>query len=307
MDLRKKIQEIQKNANLTCEEKSKEIFKLMNPNINIENKEEEKEFEYNLEGCKHYKRGCLMKAECCGKLVPCRLCHDEILNHKIDRYKTKYMKCKYCNKEQIVSNKCIECEREMAYYYCNICKFWNNDKEKDIYHCEECGLCRIGKKEDFIHCNICNICIKKTYYNNHKCVKNTMYSHCPICKEDLFTSIKAVSIMKCGHSIHLDCLNEYILSNNYQCPLCKKSTIDMSLHWKQIEEYLNKEEMPEEFKYTIAKIYCNDCDKYNISNYHFLYNKCNKCNGYNTTIIDTKDFIKIKNFIIKIQKKISNE
>jgi hypothetical protein len=36
-------------------------------------------------GCKHYKRGCKILADCCNKFFPCRLCHDDISAHKIDR------------------------------------------------------------------------------------------------------------------------------------------------------------------------------------------------------------------------------
>lgn len=42
--------------------------------------------EQTVYGCKHYRRGCLIKAECCGKFWPCRLCHDEeTFSHTIDR------------------------------------------------------------------------------------------------------------------------------------------------------------------------------------------------------------------------------
>ena len=39
--------------------------------------------------CMHYKRGCLIVPECCGRLYECRLCHDAFEDHKIDRHKTK--------------------------------------------------------------------------------------------------------------------------------------------------------------------------------------------------------------------------
>lgn len=36
-------------------------------------------------GCEHYKRNCKLRAACCGKLVPCRFCHDEVSDHTMDR------------------------------------------------------------------------------------------------------------------------------------------------------------------------------------------------------------------------------
>ena len=305
MDLRKKIQNIQKDDSLTPEQKSKELFKLMNPNIELTKPENNIEFNYNLEGCKHYKRGCLLQANCCGKFVPCRLCHDELLDHKINRFETKNMLCKHCNKIQPVSNKCIECNKIMAKYYCNICKFWSDDINKDIFHCNQCGLCRVGLQKDYYHCNTCNTCIKITMKNTHICLQNTMHSQCPICKEELFNSTKQVSIIKCGHSIHSKCLEEYT-KNNYQCPLCKKSMTNMTLYWKQLDEFLQQQNMPEEYQNTISHIYCNDCEIKTFSKYHFLYNKCNKCFGYNTNIITTNDYSKNIHILKKLQKKFKN-
>lgn len=304
MSLRKQIQDINNNKSLTKEQKSQEIFKLMNPNLNLNKTEETTiKFDYNITGCKHYQRGCLMKANCCGEFVPCRLCHDEQIDHKIDRFKTEIMKCKFCNKEQPVSDKCIECNEILGKYYCNICKFWSNDENKSVFHCNDCGLCRVGKREDYHHCKICNICIHKDSQNTHKCIQNTMQGNCPICQEPLFNSVNPVSILKCGHSIHLTCLQNYISDNNYQCTLCKSSLVDMTTQWKQVDLFLQNQQMPKEFSATLSYVFCNDCKKKSYSNYHFIYNKCALCNGYNTNILNTKDYISILPFIKKIQKK----
>lgn len=63
-------------------------------------------------GCKHYMRGCRLRANCCQKFFTCRLCHDEESDHKLDRYlitsfclqdftlccryATEEMQCMYC-------------------------------------------------------------------------------------------------------------------------------------------------------------------------------------------------------------------
>lgn len=36
-------------------------------------------------GCEHYKRNCKVRAACCGKLFPCRFCHDKVSDHSMDR------------------------------------------------------------------------------------------------------------------------------------------------------------------------------------------------------------------------------
>jgi uncharacterized CHY-type Zn-finger protein len=39
----------------------------------------------NVLGCKHYQRNCKLEANCCGKLVSCRFCHDDVEDHAIVR------------------------------------------------------------------------------------------------------------------------------------------------------------------------------------------------------------------------------
>ena len=302
-DIKKEINLIYNNKNLTNEEKSKLIFELLNPNLN-KNKEIKKEtvFSFDKYGCKHYKRGCLILAKCCNQFVPCRLCHNEKLDHEINRFETEKMKCKFCDKVQNVSDKCIECNEIMGIYYCGICKLWSNDVDKKIFHCDECGICRVGNKDDYFHCKKCNICICSSAKETHVCIEDTMHKNCPICQLDLFNSVENVQLLKCGHSIHTSCFKEYISSNNYQCPLCKISLFDMKSHWENIDSFLENQKMPDEFNNTISYNYCNDCKKKSYCKYHFIYNKCKYCNGYNTNQpIFTKDFSKIMNIITKTQ------
>lgn len=37
-------------------------------------------------GCKHYKRNCKLLAACCNKLFTCIKCHDELMDHSLERY-----------------------------------------------------------------------------------------------------------------------------------------------------------------------------------------------------------------------------
>ena len=61
----------------------------------------------------------------------------------------------------------------------------------------------------------------------------------------------------------------------------------MSDYWTQIDELIKTQKMPEEYNNITALVLCNDCEIECETPYHFLYNKCNKCNGYNTSIIKT--------------------
>ena len=44
-----------------------------------------------------------------------------------------------------------------------------------------------------------------------------------MCNEVLRNSRQLSVPLKCGHLIHQECLNNYITSGNYQCPICRKS------------------------------------------------------------------------------------
>lgn len=37
-------------------------------------------------GCQHYQRKCALVAPCCSQVFTCRLCHDDVCDHKMDRY-----------------------------------------------------------------------------------------------------------------------------------------------------------------------------------------------------------------------------
>lgn len=97
-------------------------------------------------GCKHYRTHCSVKSNCCARWFTCRRCHDEqITDHKINRYATEEMFCFFCETVQPVAQTCRHCDKEMARYYCNICKLWSDgDNAHQIFHCAKCGLCRVG-------------------------------------------------------------------------------------------------------------------------------------------------------------------
>lgn len=128
---------------------------ILNPTGHPRSQDKEK----TILGCKHYMRKAKIKAACCGKLFPCRLCHDDqVKDHKIDRYATEYMFCMLCKKLGEFGKNCQHCGETMASYHCGVCKFLSGDPTKQIYHCTPCGLCRIGTPGvDTNHCDACGV------------------------------------------------------------------------------------------------------------------------------------------------------
>lgn len=298
------IRSINLDSSLTREEKNRKIQNLIMHNWNQKNSgvECKKEDDDGMQvtyfdpvkkvfGCSHYQRSCKIKAKCCGLWFTCRLCHDEkVTSHKIDRHATEEMMCMACLQAQPIGAFCInmECGISMARYYCEVCKFFDDDPTRDIYHCSKCGICRRGKGEgiDFRHCDGCNACIAMNIFRDHKCIERSLESNCPICHEFMFTSTKSVVFMNCGHAIHESCQKK-LLRSNFQCPICLKSMVDLSGHYKEIDSYVNNLQIPDEYKDHKTEILCNDCLKKSIVDFKFIYHKCSYCSSYNTSITKT--------------------
>ncbi|KAK6921197.1 Zinc finger, CHY-type [Dillenia turbinata] len=237
-------------------------------------------------GCEHYKRNCKLLAACCGKLFTCRFCHDNVSDHTMDRKATSEMMCMRCLEIQTVGPNCVTpaCNGfAMAKYYCNICKFF--DDERIVYHCPFCNLCRLGKGlgVDYFHCMKCNCCLGMKLVN-HKCLEKGLEANCPICCDFLFTSSTAVRALPCGHFMHSACFQAYTCSH-YICPICSKSLGDMAVYFGMLDALLAAEELPEEYKDRCQDILCNDCEKKGTSRFHWLYHKCGFCGSYNTRVI----------------------
>lgn len=108
-------------------------------------------------GCSHYRRNIKLQCSACSRWYTCRFCHDEAEDHSLNRRETKNMLCMLCGRAQPASGECAQCSVRAAWYYCSICKLWDDDPKKSIYHCNDCGICRVGQGlgKDFYHCKAC--------------------------------------------------------------------------------------------------------------------------------------------------------
>ncbi|PNY14311.1 RING finger and CHY zinc finger domain-containing protein 1-like [Trifolium pratense] len=199
-------------------------------------------------GCKHYRRRCRIRAPCCNEVYSCRHCHNEATSmlknpfdrHELVRQDVEQVVCAVCDTEQPVAQVCTNCGVRMGEYFCEICKFFDDDTGKQQFHCDDCGICRVGGSENYFHCQKCGSCYGVALRDNHLCVENSMRHHCPICYEYLFDSLKDTTVMKCGHTMHCECYHEMVKRDKYCCPICSKSVIDMSMTWKRIDEELEQ-------------------------------------------------------------------
>ncbi|KAI8944654.1 hypothetical protein F4801DRAFT_195143 [Xylaria longipes] len=234
-------------------------------------------------GCEHYRRNVKLQCSTCHRWYTCRFCHDHVEDHILIRKETRNMLCMFCGTAQRASQTCMSCEAPASRYYCDICKLWNDDPDKPCYHCSDCGICRIGHGigKDFYHCKRCCACIAISTQSDHKCIERAIDCDCPICGDYMFTSPKRVCFMKCGHSIHRDCLDEH-QKTSYKCPICNKSLLNMESQFRNLDLSIQAQPMPPEFKDTRAIVLCHDCSAKSSTMYHWLGLKCGVCQSYNT-------------------------
>ncbi|KAM1751262.1 hypothetical protein ACFX11_009403 [Malus domestica] len=242
-------------------------------------------------GCAHYRRRCKIRAPCCDQIFDCRHCHNEAKNslevdpldrHDVPRHDVKRIICSLCNKEQDVQQLCIQCGVCMGNYFCSKCKFFDDDVSKKQYHCDECGICRTGGGENFFHCNKCGCCYSNALKDSHNCVEKAMHHNCPVCFEFLFDTREDITVLRCGHTIHLECVKEMQRHFQYSCPVCSKSFRDMSRVWEKLDEEVAGTLMPLKYLNKMVWILCNDCGEISEVNFHIVGHKCLKCKSYNT-------------------------
>ncbi|OAY82066.1 E3 ubiquitin-protein ligase MIEL1 [Ananas comosus] len=256
-------------------------------------------------GCKHYRRRCRIRAPCCNEIFHCRHCHNESTKdrHELNRQAVQRVICVICDTEQPVAQVCANCGVNMGEYFCEVCKFYDDDVrivlslfvsycflfsgkiDKGQYHCNDCGICRVGGKERFYHCEKCGSCYSVGLRDNHPCIENSMRHHCPICYEYLFDSLKETTVLRCGHTMHAECLYEMIKHEKFSCPICSKSVVDMSRMWRTLDEEIEATIMPEDYRYNKVWILCNDCNDTTEVFFHIIGQKCSHCQSYNTRVV----------------------
>eukprot|EP00884_Botryococcus_braunii_P013051 jgi/Botrbrau1/21747/Bobra.43_1s0141.1 len=243
-------------------------------------------------GCTHYRRRCKMVAPCCNEVFWCRHCHNAVKNaheydpdrrHELERTRVRELVCALCEERQPVASECRKCGVCFGEYTCLKCTFFDDDLRRGQFHCDDCGICRVGGQEKFFHCRTCGCCYSKSLENNHVCVANSMHQNCPVCFEYLFDSVRATSVLPCGHTIHADCLKEMEKNNQTTCPTCRKSYKDMHQEWDRMDAEVAATPMPVDFSTWRVNIRCNDCFMASTIAYHVVGLKCPHCFSYNTS------------------------
>ena len=98
----------------------------------------------------------------------------------------------------------------------------------------------------------------------------------------LRVQIRAISVMRCGHTIHEHCFQQLFAHHQYACPTCSKSVCDMSAVWARRDADVAATPMPPEYAAVAVPMLCNDCGARGDVPFHVLGLKCPPCGSYNT-------------------------
>eukprot|EP00897_Mesotaenium_endlicherianum_P003374 jgi/Mesen1/3064/ME000018S02374 len=115
-------------------------------------------------------------------------------------------------------------------------------------HCRQCGVC-MGE----YFCSVCNF-----FDDDH-----------------LFESTRDITVMQCGHTMHLHCFKEMRSHAKFSCPICLKTACDMKRAWALLEQEVG--------------VLCHDCGSISDVPFHILGQKCGGCGSYNTRRV--RDFV----------------
>ncbi|XP_024525992.1 E3 ubiquitin-protein ligase MIEL1-like [Selaginella moellendorffii] len=258
----------------------------------VEDKREEEQNERGRRkyGCPHYRRRCRIRAPCCNEVFGCRHCHNEAKGeeadprerHQIRRESVRRVICLLCDTEQDVQQVCEGCGVCMGSYFCSKCNLFDDDTDKHQYHCDACGICRVGGADNFFHCDRCGCCYSVALQGKHVCVERAMHHNCPVCFEFLFDSVKQITVLQCGHTMHADCFNEMRLHSRYTCPMCSRSVLDLSEYWQTLDKEIAATPMPEALRGKTVWMLCNDCNHKDEVPFHIFALKCPGCGSFNT-------------------------
>lgn len=236
--------------------------------------------------CPHYMRGCHLRAPCCNAWVACRRCHDALVpdGHRLDRRTVSKVKCLMCKSpEQPLSTHCAYCRGQFANYACLECRVFDNTPGRSIFHCDSCGVCRLGRPEDYRHCDVCQACIPATSFAQHPCLPEAFAKPCGVCNQPMKESVRACSVLACGHVMHSTCLDHH-LTKSYACPTCGKSAGNMGRIWAALDRALEREL---ESISELVEVLCRDCSVRSAAKNHRSFRKCRNpvCGSYNTEIL----------------------
>ncbi|GJN31465.1 hypothetical protein PR202_gb19865 [Eleusine coracana subsp. coracana] len=218
-------------------------------------------------GCKHYRRRCRIRAPCCNDVFHCRHCHNESTVRPLLLSSTLW--------DQLL---CFSCYLPSRVVLVPGPGDWIGSRMTGT---SSTGTPSNRLTRSTIIAKIvasAGSCYSTTLRDKHYCIENSMKNNCPICYEYMFDSLRETSVLRCGHTMHLQCFHEMLKHDKFSCPICSTSIFDMDKFMRALDA-----EMEESYSY-MGKgwIVCNDCRDTTQVYSGIAGHKCCHCQSYNT-------------------------
>nr|GMD46153.1 E3 ubiquitin-protein ligase MIEL1-like [Ipomoea batatas] len=211
-------------------------------------------------GCSHYMRRCKIRAPCCDEIFDCRHCHNEA-------------------KKLIHSSGMtfLDMKSKGSFVPCaTLSKMFNKDASNAGF------LWGSTIAQSAISLMMMFRRINTTVTNVESAEREAKKISFTVIDVFVFDTTKNITVLPCGHTMHLECVMEMERHYQYSCPVCSKSFCDMSRVWEKLDEEVASTPMPEMYQNKMVSILCNDCGNSSETKFHVLAHKCPNCKSYNT-------------------------
>ncbi|CAL5346321.1 unnamed protein product [Camellia sinensis] len=101
-------------------------------------------------------------------------------------------------------------------------------------------------------------CYSRLMKDSHICIEKAMHHNCPAC----FETTEDITVLPCGHTIHMQCVKEMEQHLQYSCPVCSKSYCDVSQVWQRLDHEVASTPMPQLYKNKMVWILCNTVERH---------------------------------------------
>ncbi|ONL93604.1 CHY-type/CTCHY-type/RING-type Zinc finger protein [Zea mays] len=264
-------------------------------------------------GCVHYRRGCKIRAPCCGEVFGCRHCHNEAKDslevsvhdrHVLPRHDIKLVICSLCNKEQDVSSltKQGQCSSATVGVTCHTPHEKKNPSRLSTGAARLCELRSMSRQ----------ILLREMQLLRRRCklsppffdvlsevADGILRANLDVISEVfplLFSPVllsRSLAFQVSKNQFHCDgcgiCRQDWwrreflsLWQMWFSCPVCLRSACNMSDIWQKLDQQVAASPMPAIYQKKMVWILCNDCGVTSNVQFHILAHKCPGCSSYNT-------------------------
>uniref|UniRef100_A0A0D9VTZ4 RING-type domain-containing protein n=1 Tax=Leersia perrieri TaxID=77586 RepID=A0A0D9VTZ4_9ORYZ len=229
-------------------------------------------------GCKHYRRRCRIRAPCCNDVFHCRHCHNESTVRAFVAFSSSLRKMATSSIATQSNRSSVSFVTPSSRCVTTAAFAWESTSagSANSWTTILTGSISIAKIVASA-----GSCYSVSLRDKHYCIENSMKNNCPICYEYLFDSLRETSVLRCGHTMHLQCFHEMLKHDKFSCPICSMPIFDMDKFLRALDAEIEAGMLHIDY---MGKgwIVCNDCRDTTQVYSRVAGHKCCHCQSHNT-------------------------